>query len=328
MKPRPRTALIFGISGQDGAYLADALLQRGFEVHGTSRDKETSTYPNLRRLGIYDQVTYHSAVLGDFRNVVSVIKKVSPAQIYNLAAQSSVGLSFEQPVETIDSIMHGTINIMEAMRFLPLDTKFYNAASSECFGNTEKGRPADESTAFQPRSPYAVGKAASFWAVANYREAYGLFACSGLLFNHESPLRPARFVTQKIIRGANDIASGRADSLSLGSLMLARDWGWAPEYVDAMSRMLDRNTPEDFVIATGETNTLDDFVSTAFSCFGLDWRDHVVLDPTFLRPLDITFSGGNPIKAERLLGWKATKKMRDMVSLLVEAERERAYGSA
>jgi GDPmannose 4,6-dehydratase len=320
IKPRPRTALIFGISGQDGAYLAASLLEHGFEVHGTSRDKESSTHSNLRRLGIYDRITYHSAVLHDFRTVVGVIKNVNPEHIYNLAAQSSVGLSFEQPVETIDSIMHGTINIMEALRFLSLDAKFYNAASSECFGNTEKEHPADESTPFRPRSPYAVGKAASFWAVANYREAYGLFACSGVLFNHESPLRPARFVTQKIIRGAMDIAAGRAESLNMGALVLARDWGWAPEYVDAMHQMLERDTPEDFIIATGETNTLEDFVATAFSCFGRDWRDHVVLNPTLLRPLDITYSSGEPAKAERVLGWKASKKMRDVVSKLVEAE--------
>jgi GDPmannose 4,6-dehydratase len=323
IQPRPKTALIFGISGQDGAYLAASLLQRGFEVHGTSRDKENSSYSNLRRLGIYDRITYHSAVLDDFRTVVNVIRNVNPAHIYNLAAQSSVGLSFEQPVETIDSIMHGTINIMEAVRFLALDAKFYNAASSECFGNTTKEHPADEDTTFRPRSPYAVGKAASFWAVANYREAYGLFACSGLLFNHESPLRPARFVTQKIIRGAMEIAGGRAESLNLGALALARDWGWAPEYVEAMHRMLEHDTPEDFIIATGETNTLEDFVAAAFSCHGLDWRAHVVLNPTLLRPLEITFSSGSPAKAERILGWKSSKKMRDVVSELVEAERLR-----
>jgi GDPmannose 4,6-dehydratase len=252
-----------------------------------------------------------------------VIKNVSPAHIYNLAAQSSVGLSFEQPVETIDSIMHGTINIMEAMRFLTLDAKFYNAASSECFGNTGKEQPADENTMFRPRSPYAVGKAASFWAVANYREAYGLFACSGLLFNHESPLRPARFVTQKIIRGVTDIATRRADSLNLGALALARDWGWAPEYVEAMHQMLECDAPEDFIIATGETNTLEDFVATAFLCLGLDWRAHVVLNPTLLRPLDITFSSGDPAKADRVLGWKASKRMRDVVSELIEAEHLR-----
>jgi GDPmannose 4,6-dehydratase len=303
--------------------LAASLLRRGFEVHGTSRDKENSSYSNLRRLGISDRITYHSAVLHEFRNVLTVIKNVNPAHIYNLAAQSSVGLSFEQPVETIDSIMHGTINIMEAMRFLSLGAKFYNAASSECFGNTEKQQPANESTPFRPRSPYAVGKAASFWAVANYREAYGLFACSGLLFNHESPLRPARFVTQKIIRGAMDIAAGRADHLDLGALELARDWGWAPEYVEAMQQMLERDTPEDFIISTGETNTLEDFVATTFSCFGRGWRPHVVLNPTLLRPLDITFSGGDPSKADRVLGWKASIKMRDVVAKLVEAEYAR-----
>src|SRR5712664_3402851 len=179
MKPRHGSALILGASGQDGAYLAELLVRRGLEVHGTSRDKEVSGYVGLRRLGIYDRVTLHSAVLGDFRSVVTVLDDVRPALIFNLAAQSSVGLSFAQPVETIDSIMHGTINVMEAMRFLALDAKFYNAASSECFGNTAKEQPADETTMFSPRSPYAVGKAASFWAVANYREAYGLFVCRG-----------------------------------------------------------------------------------------------------------------------------------------------------
>jgi GDPmannose 4,6-dehydratase len=179
---------------------------------------------------------------------------------------------------------------------------------------------------FHPRSPYAVGKAASYWAVSNYREAYGLFACSGLLFNHESPLRPSRFVTQKIVRGAMDVATGRAQFLHLGALTLARDWGWAPEYVDAMTRMLDRDTPEDFVIATGETNTLGDFVAAAFSCFGLDWREHVAFSSEFVRPLDISFSSGNPSKANRLLGWKASTKMRDVVNLLVDAERKRRMG--
>jgi len=262
-------------------------------------------------------------VLSDFRSVVTVLNDVRPALIFNLAAQSSVGLSFEQPVETIDSIMHGTINVMEAMRFLALDAKFYNAASSECFGNTTKEQPADETTMFSPRSPYAVGKAASFWAVANYREAYGLFVCNGLLFNHESPLRPARYVTQKIVRGAVDIVAGRASTLELGMLHIARDWGWAPEYVDAMARMLDREMPEDLVIATGETHTLEDFVAAAFACVGRNWRDHVVDNPALHRPTDILYSSGNPSKAARLLGWKAEKKMVDVVGLLIDAEMRR-----
>src|SRR5215831_8119894 len=229
MKPRHGTALILGASGQDGAYLAELLVRRGLEVHGTSRDKEISRFAGLHRLGIFERITLHSAVLGDFRSVVTVLNNVRPALIFNLAAQSSVGLSFEQPVETIDSIMHGTINVMEAMRFLALDAKFYNSASSECFGNTSKEHPADETTMFSPRSPYAVGKAASFWAVANYREAYGLFVCNGLMFNHESPLRPARYVTQKIVRGATDVAEGKLPVLELGALDLSRDWGWAAE---------------------------------------------------------------------------------------------------
>jgi GDPmannose 4,6-dehydratase len=323
MKPRADTALILGVSGQDGAYVAEVLIKRGLKVHGTSRDKEISSFANLRTLGIYDRVTLHSAVVSDFRSVLEVLKAVQPQYIFNLAAQSSVGLSFEQPVETIDSIMHGTINVMEAMRFLDLEARFYNACSSECFGNTSPDAPAKEDTPFRPRSPYAVGKAASFWAVANYREAYGLFACSGLLFNHESPLRPTRYVTQKIVRGATDIATGRARTLELGSLSLARDWGWAPEFADAMVRMLDFAAPEDFVVATGETNSLEDFVAATFACFKLDWREHVVRNDAFLRPTDIAHSSGDPAKVERLLGWKASKKMRDVIHLLVEAEQSR-----
>ncbi len=323
MKSRQGTALILGASGQDGAWLADLLVRRGLEVHGTSRDKEVSSFAGLRRLGVFERVTLHSAVLSDFRSVVTVLNDIRPALIFNLAAQSSVGLSFEQPVETIDSIMHGTINVMEAMRFLALDAKLYNAGSSECFGNTGKGQPADETTAFSPRSPYAVGKAASFWAVANYREAYGLFVCTGLLFNHESPLRPARYVTQKIVRGAVEIAEGRGDTVELGMLTIARDWGWAPEYVDAMARMLDRDTPEDFVIATGETSTLEDFVAAAFAGVGLNWRDHVVENPALHRPIDILYSSGDPSKAARLLGWKAEMKMAGVVNLLIEAELQR-----
>jgi GDPmannose 4,6-dehydratase len=323
MKSRTDTALILGVSGQDGAYLAELLIKRGLDVHGTSRDKEISSFANLHSLGIYDSVELHSAVVSNFRSILEVLKVVQPQYIFNLAAQSSVGLSFEQPVETIDSIMHGTINVLEAIRFLDLDARFYNACSSECFGNTGPGHPATEETPFRPRSPYAVGKAASFWAVANYREAYGLFACSGLLFNHESPLRPTRYVTQKIVRGAADIATGRATTLELGTLSLARDWGWAPEFADAMVRILDFSTPEDFVIATGKTNTLEDFVAVTFACFKLDWREHVVKNDAFLRPTDIAYSSADPSKAERLLGWKAKNEMRDIIHFLVEAEKSR-----
>jgi GDPmannose 4,6-dehydratase len=325
MRANDRTALIFGVSGQDGAYLADLLLREGLDVHGTSRDKETSSFSGLRALGILDKVKLHSTVLCDFRGVATTLKEVQPRYIYNLAAQSSVGLSFDQPVETIDSIMHGTINVMEAMRFLALDSRFYNASSSECFGNTWH-EPADETTEFRPRSPYAVAKAAAFWAVSNYREAYGLFACSGILFNHESPLRPMRYVTQKIVRGAVDIAEGKLDVLELGAINLSRDWGWAPEYVAAMRRILDHSEPTDFIIATGETHSLKDFVAGCFSYLDLDWQSHVVTSDAFRRPIDILCSKGNPDKAKRLLDWSATIKMPGVVELLIEAEKLRRRG--
>lgn len=327
MQGLPHTALIFGISGQDGSWLAKLLLEKGYTVHGVSRDREASSFANLVRLGLRDRVGLHSAVLNDFRSVAQVISNVRPAEIYNLAGQSSVGLSFEQPVETLDSVIHGVVNILEAIRFLGLDARFYNASSSECFGDTLTG-PADETRPFHPRSPYGVGKAAAFWAVANYRESYNLFACSGILFNHESPLRPARYVTQKIVRGAVDIAEGKAEKLTLGNLSVARDWGWAPEYVDAMWRMLNHDTPEDFVIATGEAHRLEDFVERVFAHFGLDWRRHVEIDDSLLRPSDISYSVGNPDKARRLLGWSAATKMPGVAAQLLEAEIARRRGSA
>lgn len=322
----PKTALIFGISGQDGSWLAKLLLEKGYAVHGTSRDREAAGFGNLIRLGLRDRVRLHSAVLNDFRSVAQVISDVRPAEIYNLAGQSSVGLSFEQPVETLDSVIHGTVNILEAIRFLGLDTRFYNASSSECFGNTSADG-ADEAHPFHPRSPYGVGKAAAYWAVANYRESYRLFACSGILFNHESSLRPARYVTQKIVRGAADIAEGKAETLQLGNLSIARDWGWAPDYVDAMWRMLNHDAPEDFVIATGEAHRLEEFVALAFGHFGLDWRRHVVVDDTLLRPSDISVSVGDPAKARRLLGWQAETKMPGVVARLLEAEERRRSGA-
>ncbi len=322
MRPEPRTALVFGIAGQDGSWLAKLLLEHGYVVHGTSRDREASGFGNLRRLGLLDRVRLHSAVLSDFRSVAQVVKDVRPSEIYNLAGQSSVGLSFGQPVETLDSIIHGTISILEAIRFLELETRFYNASSSECFGNTDRG-PADETHPFHPRSPYGVGKAAAYWAVANYRDSYRLFACSGILFNHESPLRPSRYVTQKIVQGAADIAERKAEKLTLGQLSIARDWGWAPEYVEAMWRMLSLDAPEDFVIATGRLHTLEEFVQRAFDYFGLDWRRHVETDPALLRPSDIASSVGNPSKAERLLGWRAATAMPGVVAALCEAEMER-----
>jgi len=311
-----KTALICGISGQDGSYLAHLLLGKGYQVHGTARDAQMSSFGNLRRLGIKEQITSHSMALNDFRSVLQVLAKVRPDEIYNLAGQSSVGLSFEQPVETLESISVGTLNLLEAMRFINLPIKLYNAGSSESFGNTG-GEPADELTPFRPRSPYAVAKATAFWEVANYREAYNLFACTGILFNHESPLRPERFVTQKIIKSACRIAAGSNEKLHLGNISIARDWGWAPEYVEAMWLMLQQEKPDDFVIATGETNTLEEFVAEAFGNIGLDWREHVISDPSLLRPSEIMVSRGKAEKASTLLGWRANNKMRDVVRLMI-----------
>jgi GDPmannose 4,6-dehydratase len=315
-----KTALILGVSGQDGSYLARLLLKMGYRVVGSSRDAQMSQFSNLVRLNIRDQVEVESVSLNDFRSVLQVLKKVRPDEVYNLAGQSSVGLSFNQPVESFESISIGTLNLLEAIRFLEASIKIYNAGSSECFGNTD-GHPADERTPFRPRSPYAVAKAAAFWQMANYREAYGLFACSGLLFNHESPLRPRRFVTRKIVHAACLIAQGRHEKLELGNISVERDWGWAPEYVEAMWRMLQQDSPDDYVIATGETNRLEDFVDTVFKVLGLNWRDHVETNPTLFRPTDIMTVRANPAKAAEKLGWRAEYRMRDVARMMVEAER-------
>ena len=317
-----KRALITGISGQDGAFLARFLIGKGYEVHGTSRDAQLATFANLMCLGIRDRVTFHSMAPNDFRSVLQVLHKVQPDEIYNLAGQSSVGLSFDQPVETLESISVATLNLLEAVRFSGMQVKLYNAGSSECFGDTG-GRPADENTPFHPRSPYAIAKSTSFWLVANYRDAYSLLASNGILFNHESPLRPERFVTQKIVKAACRIASGSSEKLHLGNISIARDWGSTEEYVEAMWRILQHEQPDDFLIATGETNTLKDFIAEAFQSVGLDWQEHVVSDPSLLRPSEIIVSKGNPDKARQKLNWYAASKMRDVVKLMVDSEKAR-----
>ncbi len=309
-----RTALISGISGQDGAYLAKHLLKHGYRVVGTSRDAQMSSFQNLKRLRIYDHVELTSMALNDFRSVLQAVRRYKPNEIYNLAGQSSVGLSFDQPVETMESIAMGTLNLLEVVRFMGAESiKLYNASSSECFGDTN-GIPANEETPFKPRSPYAVAKSTAFWEVANYREAYNLYACSGILFNHESPLRPERFVTQKIIRTACRIAKGTEKRLSLGNLDIKRDWGWAPEYVEAMWKMMQLDHPEDFVIATGETTSLENFVEEAFKVVDLDWKDYVDSDSSLMRPSDLSVSSADPSKAKQKLNWKAETCLQKLVS--------------
>jgi GDPmannose 4,6-dehydratase len=321
-----KKALICGISGQDGAYLAQLLLSKGYTVCGTSRDAQISSFKNLQRLAIKDQVKLESVALNDFRSVLQILTRFQPQEVYNLAGQSSVGLSFEQPVETLESIATGTLNLLEAIRFLGGTIRLYNAGSGECFGDTS-GVAADETFPFRPRSPYGVAKATAFWEVANYREAYGLFACSGILFNHESPLRPERFVTQKIIATACRIAAGSQEKLLLGNIEIERDWGWAPDYVEAMYRMLQQTDPEDYVIATGQSSKLADFVAQVFATLGLDWQQHVAIDESLFRPTEILSNRGNPAKAAEKMGWKANYCMSDVARMMVEAQLKNSLGS-
>lgn len=312
-----KTALICGISGQDGAYLAKLLCDQGYQVIGTSRDAQMSSFSNLKKLGIKEQIKLVSMSLTDFRSVLQVLTKSQPDEIYNLAGQSSVGLSFEQPVETLESIATGTLNLLEAIRFLDAPIRFYNAGSGECFGETSD-IGADESTPFRPRSPYAVAKSTAFWEVANYRDAYGLFACSGILFNHESPLRPERFVTQKIVQAVKRIASGSEEQLRLGNLSIQRDWGWAPEYVEAMHLMLQQDSPDDFVIATGESYSLEQFVAISFATADLDWQNHVVVDESLYRPAESLLGKGRAYKAAAKLNWRAQSQMPDVIEKMFE----------
>jgi GDPmannose 4,6-dehydratase len=314
-----KRALIFGISGQDGTYLARLLLKKGYEVNGTSRDCAVTNFSNLKRFGLFEKVRLHSAVLHDFRSVFQVMGAVRPSEIYNLAGQNSVGLSFSQPVETFEGITVGTLNILECMRMLASGARFYNASSGECFGDTG-GKAADESTAFRPRSPYGMAKAAAFWTAANYREAYGLYVASGIMFNHESPLRPERYVTRKIASAAARIAKGSGEKLSLGNLDIHRDWGWAPDYVEAMWKMLQVKRPSDFVISTGHTCSLRDFVKAVFDHFNLDWKKHVTVDRRLFRPTDIQRSYGDSSLAAKVLGWKAATTMPKIAKLMAEAE--------
>ncbi|WP_445779345.1 GDP-mannose 4,6-dehydratase [Shewanella sp.] len=313
-----KRALICGISGQDGAYLAQLLLKKGYEVYGTTRDAQITSFLGLTLLGIKDDIKYESVSLNDLPSVFKLLIRLKPDEIYNLAGQSSVALSFQQPVETMESITIGSLNLMEAIRLVDRPIKLYNAGSSECFGEVGD-LPANESTPFHPLSPYAVAKAGAFWLTANYREAYNLFACTGVLFNHESPLRPERFVTQKIVTGACRIFAGMQDSLNLGNLTIQRDWGWAPEYVEAMWLMLQQNRPADFVIATGHTFSLEQFAEHAFSAVGLDWRNHVLIDAAMARPTDILVGKADPSKAKQLLDWEAKSRMPDVVRQMVEA---------
>lgn len=312
-----KKAIIFGVTGQDGTYLAEFLLKKGYDVWGASRDSKKTKLTNLVKLGIDKQINMVSVLNDDFQKLSSLINELLPDEIYYLAGQSSVGLSFIEPKETISSNLLGILNVLEVCRLVRKKVKIYYAGSSECFGDTH-GVAATEETIFHPQSPYAVSKTSAFWLVDNYRNAYNLFISFGILFNHESPLRSEGFVTQKIVSTAVRISQGSTEKLELGRLDISRDWGWAPEYVEAMWLMLQLDEPEDFVIATGESNTLEQFVDETFSQLRLNWRDHVETKNHLIRPSEITISKANPRKARNIINWQAKSKMSDVVRLLIE----------
>jgi GDPmannose 4,6-dehydratase len=312
-------ALICGVTGQDGAYLAQHLLGLGYDVHGSTRGDPTVPPANLVALGIAGKVRMVEMDAVNPLEVRRTLEEIRPDEIYTLTGPSSVAASFHNPQESFQSITVGTVNLLDAVRQIVPKARVFLAGSSECFGNTAE--PATEQTPFSPRSPYAISKISAHWTANIYREGYGLFICTGFLFNHESVLRTERYVTQKVIATACRIAEGSDEKLRLGNTTIARDWGWAPEYVEAMWRMLQRDRPEDYIIATGQTHTLDEFVAKTFAALGLDAAAHVETDPALLRPTDIVVSHGNPAKARRSLGWQATHALDGIIGEMIAARR-------
>ena len=318
-----KTALITGITGQDGAYLAELLLDKGYRVVGTYRRTSGIDLWRLRELGIESRVALECMDLEDLGNQIRVLQKYRPDEVYNLAAQSFVGVSFEQPILTAQATGLGVCNLLEAIRIALPGARFYQASTSEMFGKVQ-AVPQAETTPFYPRSPYGVAKLYGHWMTVNYREAYGLYACSGILFNHESPLRGIEFVTRKITDAVARIRAGRQDRLTLGNLAAKRDWGFAKEYVEAMWLLLQQETPDDYVVATGETHSVQDFVELAFAEAGLGpWRDYVETSDAFVRPAEVDLLIGNPAKAQDRLGWAPQTKLPELVRMMVRADLQR-----
>jgi GDPmannose 4,6-dehydratase len=320
-----KKALIIGISGQDGAYLSKLLLGKGYEVHGTSRDATTNSFRRLRDLGTLDNVHLHSMMPGDFNRVMGILDSVRPDEVYNLAGQSAVGMSFQRPVETIESIAVGTLRLLEAVRCMGNPIRIFSAGSVECFG--EAGEIVTEDTVLKPVSPYGVAKASALWEVAGYRQSYGLFACTGILSNHESPLRSERFVTQKIVSAACRIARGSKETLFVGNLDITRDWGWADEYVTAMWLMLQQQQPRDYVLGTGRSYTLHELIEHTFRLLELDWSSHTQVRSEFIRGSDILRLAVDPSKAHREIGWQAQITMPDVLRRMLTEEWARTAES-
>jgi len=319
----PKKALITGITGQDGSYTAELLLEKGYEVHGLIR--RASSFNTGRIEHLYKdpheqgaRLFLHYADLTEGSRLVTLLSSIAPDEVYNLAAQSHVRVSFDEPEYTGDTTGMGTTRLLEAIRMIGLECRFYQASSSEMFGATPP--PQNEETPFYPRSPYGAAKVYSYWMTRNYREAYGMFAVNGILFNHESPRRGETFVTRKITRSVARIKAGLEDTLFMGNIDSARDWGYAPEYVQAMWLMLQHEEPTDFVVATGTSYTVRDFLQFTFEHAGLDWEKHVKYDDRYLRPTEVDSLVGDPSKAARLLGWKAEILPPELAKIMVDAD--------
>jgi GDPmannose 4,6-dehydratase len=324
-----KKALITGITGQDGSYLAELLLQKGYEVHGLIRrassfntDRIDHLYQDPHVNGV--SLFLHYGDLSDSTNLVKLLYRLQPDEVYNLAAQSHVKVSFEMPEYTGDVTGLGAVRILEAIREMGIACRFYQASSSEMYGKVQE-IPQRETTPFHPRSPYACAKVYAYWTTLNYREAYGMFAANGILFNHESPRRGETFVTHKITRAVAFIEAGLQQKLFLGNLESSRDWGYAPEYVEAMWRMLQQDKPDDFVIATGETHTVREFLEEAFGYAGLDWKKYVEEDRRYLRPSEVDYLIGDSTKARETFGWVAETRFKDLVRIMVDADRKKLH---
>ncbi len=316
-----KIALITGITGQDGSHLADLLLDKDYEVHGIVRRSSTENFERIAH--IQNRVHLHQADLLDQLSLIEVIKKVEPAEIYHLAAMSFVPTSWQQPVLTSEFTAIGVTRVLEAVRLLnPRGIRFYQASSSEMFGKVQE-TPQRETTRFYPRSPYGVAKVYGYWMTVNYRESYGMYCCNGILFNHEGPRRGREFVTRKVTNSAARIKLGLQKELKVGNLEARRDWGYAGDYVRAMWLMLQQETPDDYVVATGESHSVRELVETAFAHVDLDWRKYVVQDPTLIRPAEVDHLVGDPSKARRVLGWKPEVTFSDLIRIMVEADLER-----
>ena len=318
-----KRALITGITGQDGAYLAKLLLEKGYAVYGLLARRATATTWRLEYLGIFDRVQLIEGDLTDVTSVVRAVEEAEPDEFYNLGAQSFVGTSWRQPQLTAQSTGIGALNCLEAIRIVNPKIRFYQASTSEMFGGMPEYPVQSEETPFHPRSPYGVSKLFAHWSTINYRESFNIFGCCGILFNHESPLRGIEFVTRKVTDGVARIRHGLQKDIHLGNIDAKRDWGFAGDYVEAMHLMLQQENPDTYVVATGRTTSVRDMCKTAFEHVGLNYEEHVVIDPKFYRPAEVEVLLGDPKKAERELGWKAKTSMEELIHMMVDADMKR-----